>query len=336
MLLHDPEYIVKMNEAIEIELSQSQDRCYQDRWELLKLAICNTTLQYSNNKKKSADNKIAVLEKKLQKLQKELEGVNPLIFKDTEEQLRLAQHELDEFIKIKTQGAILRSRAHWAEHGDKPSKYFLNLEKKNYLKKTLYHIKHKSGQVLTNEKEILEEIRTFYEELYTSRTQPDLNYVEKLQIPKILDEEKASMDRDITMDEMGLALFALPNNKVGGTDGIPPDFYKVFWIKLKDILLEVYKETINKGCFHLSARRGIISLLEKVGKEGLEIKNWHPLSLLNTDNKIYSKMLAKCMQKCMSGIVHYSQNGFMPQRYMAEGIMKLLEVMNWCGIVWLW
>ena len=35
----------------------------------------------------------------------------------------------------KVEGLIIRARARWHEHGKKNSKYFLNLEKRNHIKK---------------------------------------------------------------------------------------------------------------------------------------------------------------------------------------------------------
>ena len=41
--------------------------------------------------------------------------------------------ELEALRKQKLQGTIIRSRARWAEFGEKSSKYFLNLENRNYI-----------------------------------------------------------------------------------------------------------------------------------------------------------------------------------------------------------
>ena len=38
---------------------------------------------------------------------------------------------MNELVKIKTQGAIIRSRQQWYEEGEKNSRYFFNLEKRN-------------------------------------------------------------------------------------------------------------------------------------------------------------------------------------------------------------
>jgi hypothetical protein len=45
--------------------------------------------------------------------------------------------EIEEYNNEKARGAFIRSKADWAEFGEKNSKFFLNLEKRNY--KKMYH-----------------------------------------------------------------------------------------------------------------------------------------------------------------------------------------------------
>ena len=56
------------------------------------------------------------------------------------------------------QGQMIRSRIEWLHEGEKPSKYFSNLEKRNYLEKTVKRVQDKDGQFITEQKDILENI----------------------------------------------------------------------------------------------------------------------------------------------------------------------------------
>ena len=100
-LLHDKDYVDKINRLIEIETSVEHTSA-KSKWESLKLAIRGSTLQYSSQRKKSNKFKIEVLERKLKYLEQELEGTyKGLMFNDTEEQIRLVRHELQTFIQAK-------------------------------------------------------------------------------------------------------------------------------------------------------------------------------------------------------------------------------------------
>ena len=47
------------------------------------------------------------------------------------------QENLEAFYEEKAKGIIIRARACWHEHGEKSTKYFLNLEKRNHVKKNI-------------------------------------------------------------------------------------------------------------------------------------------------------------------------------------------------------
>ena len=118
--LKDHNYVEAMNKLIDIELSQNQQLSYKDRQELLKLAIRGSSIQYATRKKKSCKLKVDVLEKKILKLEKELETPNPIL-RNTQEQLYLVKHELKTLMADKTRGAIIRSGMTWAHMGEKPT-----------------------------------------------------------------------------------------------------------------------------------------------------------------------------------------------------------------------
>ena len=135
------------------------------------------------------------------------------------------------------------------------------------------------------------------------------------------------MDASLAIEEIGRVIKGLAKNKALGTDGIPIDFIKVFYVKLKHFLFGLYQEIIRDQMLHLSGRRGIISLLEKMDKDPLLLNNWRPLSLLNADYKIYSKCLANRMQEVLPDLIHPSQTGLMKNRYLGENIIKIQELM---------
>ena len=110
------------------------------------------------------------------------------------------------------------------------------------------------------------------------------------------------------------------------------EFYEVFYLKIKEFLWNLYLEIVEVKELHLTARRGILSLLEKIGKDMLQLKNWHPLTLLNVDNKIYAKILAKHLEKCVQHFIHPSQTGFVKGRHLAENILKINEIIQTCEV----
>ena len=80
---------------------------------------------------------------------------------------------------------------------------------------------------------------------------------------------------------------------------------------------------------HLTARQSVISLLEKAGNP-LKLTCWRPLSLLNTDQKIFGKILAKRLDVVLDELIHHSQQGFLKNRHMSENILKIQKILQYC------
>ena len=67
--------------------------------------------------------------------------------------------------------------------------------------------------------------------------------------------------------------------------------------------------------------------LEKPGKQILKLQHWRPLTILNTDSKLYTKIMALLLLKALPYIIPDSQQGFMKGRMLAE-IMKAFDTVE--------
>ena len=105
------------------------------------------------------------------------------------------------------------------------------------------------------------------------------------------------------------------------------------WFKCKlnhlKILFDVICNMSHKGQTE-DQGRGIISLIEKLGKDSLNLSNWWPLSLLNTDTKLYSKILANRLYSVLPQIIHIDQTGFLKGRYIGENLQDILATIEIC------
>ena len=73
------------------------------------------------------------------------------------------------------------------------------------------------------------------------------------------------------------------------------------------------------------------SLLEKAGKDQLQVTSWRPLSLLNCDGKIYAKFLANRTYKVIDKLISEDQTGFLKGRYIGENLLDLLTTIDYCN-----
>ena len=71
--------------------------------------------------------------------------------------------ELEELRDIRLKGSFIRSQIKDYNLNEKPNKYFLNLENLNFISKNIKELQLDNGTNITNPKDILEEMRRFYQ-----------------------------------------------------------------------------------------------------------------------------------------------------------------------------
>ena len=85
-------------------------------------------------------------------------------------------------------------------------------------------------------------------------------------------------------------------NKSPGLDGISVEFYKMFWPELGDLIVESFNEAYQSKLLSASRNESILSFIFKKGNS-LNIKNYRPISLTNTDYKLLAHILANRLLK---------------------------------------
>ena len=80
-----------------------------------------------------------------------------------------------------------------------------------------------------------------------------------------------------------------------------------------------------------SQYRGMITLLFKKG-EREDIWNWRPITLLNVDYKIISKILAERLKKVLPTIINTDQKGFAKGRNIFDGNRLLQDIIDYTEI----
>ena len=117
-------------------------------------------------------------------------------------------------------------------------------------------------------------------------------------------------------------------NKSPGADGFPVEFYRRFWSSLGPDLVEVLNYCYEHGQLSNSQKQGIIRLLYKK-EDPLLLKNWRPISLLNTDYKICTKVLANRLKKVLSVILSEDQTCGVPGRSIYENLFLLRDTLDY-------
>ena len=113
------------------------------------------------------------------------------------------------------------------------------------------------GRLVNTQEEILKETTNFYQRLYTSETTDDLaqDYLLNNLTQTLTDEDRATGEGEITLDELFTAIKSFANDKSPGCDGLTADFYQTFFNVIGKDLAEVINDGFNRGELSLSMRR---------------------------------------------------------------------------------
>ena len=296
-------------------------------YETLLMLIRGETLQYCKRKARNRRTKENELVERVQLAQNNFDTNK--CDKNIRE-LEKAKNDLEEHRAPYVQGLIVRSRAQWHEEGERNSKYFLSLEKRNACRKTIQYIEN-DGKTLTTTGDVLS---LFTENLrYKYSAQQELGPVDKKYIASNLanaltEQEAKELDKELSFEELSIAIQNMKKGKTPGSNGFSSDFFRVFWNILGIFLHRAFKTCCSKGESLATHRESLITLIPKSGQADNSIKGWRPISLLNVDFKIISTAIANRFKKVISRIISPTQTAYIKGRFIGENSRLVYDVIS--------
>ena len=294
--------------------------------ETLLMTIRSETIKYAIKKTREKGER----EKSILLQLQELESL-PAPTSEDLESIRQKQSELETLRSTANEGRIIRSRARWYEEGEKGSSaYFLKLERRNFESKLIPCLDIGNCEAKESS-EILAALSEYYASLYSSDenfSNIELeNYLKSAKLPKLSDIESQSLERAITVEELGRTLRKFSNNRSPGSDGFPYEFFKVFWIDIKHFVHRSLIYGLGKGELSITQREGLITLVPKPSKPRNLISSWRPITLLNSTYKILAGTVANRLKTVLNSIIHPDQTAFMKNRFIGENIRATHDVL---------
>jgi hypothetical protein len=125
---------------------------------------------------------------------------------------------------------------------------------------------------------------------------------------KLLANERNYFDRELSIQELDIAVNKMNLQSAGGLDGIPTKFLKKFWAYFRYPLTVYANFLFESGHLTQSFNSAGIKLIPKKG-DITKIKNWRPISLLNVFKIVLSR----------------GQKGFTSKRNLHECIINITE-----------
>ena len=168
-------------------------------------------------------------------------------------------------------------------------------------------------------------------------TQPHLGdeqqtrqFLESLNLSTLSEDQNTKLITEITEEELNMAISKLKANKSPGPDGFSSEWYKTFQSELVPSLLQTFNAALKEGKIPPSWREATISVIPKEGKDRLDCGSYRdrPISVLNTDYKLFTSILAKRVEKVLPQFIHTDQTGFISQRQTHDNIRRSLHILS--------
>ncbi|KAJ3002608.1 hypothetical protein NUW54_g5756 [Trametes sanguinea] len=157
-------------------------------------------------------------------------------------------------------------------------------------------------------------------------------------------EQADEMAAEITYEECEIALKFSKSGTAPGLDGIPYELWKTLHARFTEnsrhegresfdvvkilhrALRDVQAHGVMPGaCF----AEGWMAPIYKEKGEKTKIANYRPITLLNTDYKLLTKLLSIRLAKAAPSIVHESQAGFVPGRKLSNHTQLAKMMISW-------
>jgi len=291
---------------------------------------------------------------KIQKLSRRLDQINNCPYHLTPDDVALEVIKINEEINALERRMFETNRDTSAVknrlEGETISRYWSKLNKEKLPRDTIHRLRNPLDETEgyeTNSIRMAEMARNYHDKLQTQDRNPEnepnpqtmnevLNHISR----RLTTKQRGDLAKRVKRQDVSNALTNSANGKAAGMDGIPMEM----WKKLNEECTPEIEETSNNKCdiievlvrvFNDIAIHGIqpgsgfndgwiCPIYKKGDKEN--IANYRPITVLNTDYKIFTKILSERLADVAPDLIHTDQAGFVKGRSIYDQV-KLAKIM---------
>lgn len=144
-------------------------------------------------------------------------------------------------------------------------------------------------------------------------------------IPKVTESMNMDLIKEVTLEEIKIAVFSINSEKAPGHDGMTCFFYKKFWEVIKSQWLIDVKMFFQSGKIQAEWNHTHITLILKITAPKV-MSDLRPISLCTVLYKIFSKIMVNRLKVHLPLIVSPTQSAFVSDRLISDNILIAHEI----------
>jgi hypothetical protein len=242
------------------------------------------------------------------------------------------QNSLDSLIKNQWQCNLhiesmwrQKSRQIWCRLGDRNTRFFHLVANFRRAKNHLLKVVH-NGSVVEGLPVIKDAAVNFFSNLFRS---PDRFRIGlgPVGFKTLSASSSASLERDITLEELKQSVWDCDGSKSPGPDGFNFKFYRLAWNFIADDLLDLAKNFFKTGRLPKGVNHAYVHLIPKIASP-VGFKDFRPLSLIHGIYKIMAKVLSSRLKAVMHDLISENQTAFLAGRQIIDGFLVANEAVH--------
>ncbi|XP_063819080.1 uncharacterized protein LOC135057111 [Pseudophryne corroboree] len=321
--------------SLYIETNAPADTSIFTHWCALKAVVRGAAIQAAAYIRRTSREKQLELETRFKDLDTlfKLNPSNKKIYRD----LLRVRDEMNKLALTEVHKNLFRLRQKFYTQGDKVGIMLARKLRGKIAKERVKSIVTFNNVKISDQLDIANFFATYYSSLYNLKDDVSIPqptpaniaaFLKDINLPSIDSLTLQTLNQPWTSKEITQAIDSLPLDKAPGPDGFINKFYKCFKDAITPVLEGVYNHASSVGNFPVEMLEARVAAFPKPGKNPAMMPNYRPIALLNTDLKIYAKLVANRLNPLLPLLIHCDQVGFIPGRQAPDNTRRVIDVLD--------